>query len=111
MLSKFVLSKFVSYINKLHPSIQFAIDIKGLDELTFLDALVYRKGGGTPGYKVYSKLIHINLYLYATSCHYLTQMKMVLFTCVYWAYVIFYLDSLQGELNVLHGIFESKGYI
>lgn len=55
---------FLDYINSLHPSIHFTMEIENENRsLPFLDTLITRKADGSLGHQVYRKPTHTNRYL------------------------------------------------
>lgn len=74
-----VLGELFSYLNRLHPNIQFTVDIKGPDGLPFWMIWFIGKVMVTMGHKVYRKPTHTNLYLHATSCQQSANQQAVLY--------------------------------
>ena len=63
------LDAFLNSLNGLSSSIQFTIEKENNNCLPFLDVLVMRNQNNRPGFKIYRKPTHSNLYIHAFSGH------------------------------------------
>lgn len=87
-------------MNNLHPNIRFTIETKEQEKLPFLDVLVFQKGDGILGHKVYRKLMHFDLYLNVVSCHHPEHNRTALFILIHCGNMISNKESPQKELDI-----------
>lgn len=79
--------------------------LPSLGELPFLDVLIYKRGDGCVGHRVYRKPTHTDIYLNANSCHHPAEKRSVLNTLIHHAVSVSDTDSSQAELRYLRSLF------
>ncbi|XP_043257984.1 uncharacterized protein LOC122400526 [Colletes gigas] len=104
------LNSFHNFINLIHPSIKFTVEIEKNQQIPFLDVLVNRKHNGTLGHKVYRKPTHTDRYLQASSHHHPSQKVSVISSLITRAVSISEPSSLQQELTNVKTALIKNGY-
>ncbi|XP_043263261.1 uncharacterized protein LOC122403673 [Colletes gigas] len=104
------LNSFHNFINSIHPSIKFTVEIEKNQQIPFLDVLVNRKHDGTLGHKAYRKPTHTDRYLQASSHHHPSQKVSVISSLITRAVSISEPSSLQQELTNVKTALIKNGY-
>jgi hypothetical protein len=104
------LDSFLNYLNTIHPSIKFTMEVESNDRLAFLDVLVYKRDNGTLGHTVYRKPTHTDRYLNADSHHHPAQIASVAHTLVERARRLADPVHLEDELNTVKQALEANGF-
>jgi len=105
------LHAFVSYLNLVHPRIQWTFEIEKNNVLSFLDVLIRREDDGSFTTSVFRKKTHSDRYLHFSSDHPLKDKISGLKTLKYRA--IKYCSNeelLKAELQHLSKVFIDNGY-
>nr|XP_023023996.1 uncharacterized protein LOC111512130 [Leptinotarsa decemlineata] len=104
------LNRFVTYLNNIHPRIQFTTEREENRQLPFLDLLITRKPTGNLGYTVYRKCTHTNRYLQAASHHHPTQLQSVANTLIYRSFRLTEPTNRATELRETTKALRQNGY-
>ena len=76
------LDELLSYLNSLHPSIKFTMEIETDKQLAFLDVLIKKNDDGSLSHTIYRKKTHTDRYLQGTSHHHPSQILSVAKTLI-----------------------------
>jgi hypothetical protein len=71
------LDEFLKYLNSIHPSIQFTMEVEENNSLPFLDVLITKRSDGSLSHSTYRKKTHTDRYLHASSHHFPSQLNSV----------------------------------
>jgi hypothetical protein len=99
-----------SHHNSIHTNTQFTMESDRDGNTALLHRDVYKRPDSSLEHEVYKKLTHTNLYLTATSHHYLVNKQAVLSALIHRTKTICDLDSLPQELKFLHQTFQDNIY-
>ncbi len=105
------LSKFLSYLNNIHPSIKFTIEQENDQlSLSFLDIALTRNPDGSLKHSVYRKPTHTDRYLNYRSFHHPQIKSSVSKTLVNRAYNVCDKESINKELAHLNVVLQQNGF-
>jgi len=104
------LGSFVEYLNSIHESIKFTMELETNHSLPFLDVLVKRKTDGALAFDVFRKKTHTDRYLHATSHHHPAQIAGAANTLAYRSKVLTDDAHRDLEMKRLRKALQSNGY-
>ena len=103
------LDDFFEYLNSLHPSIKFTMEIEHNDTLPFLDVLI-TKNNNTLSHTTYRKKTHTNRYLHATSHHAPSQIQSVASSLIDRSNKLADDDHRSREMSVIRNVLSNNGF-
>lgn len=104
------LKTFLEYLNNIHPSIQFTMEVEVQGQLPFLDILVIKKPNGALGHTVYRKPTHTNRYLNAHSHHHPAQLQSVVNTLISRSQRLADQEHRDTEIATIRNTLIANGY-
>jgi uncharacterized protein (UPF0335 family) len=104
------LKDFLTYLNTLHTSIKFTMEVEADGSLPFLDVKVHKRDNNKLGHTVYRKPTHTNRYLNAASHHHPAQIASVAHTLIERARRLADTEHRDQEVKEVSSILAANGF-